>query len=216
MPALEHLHFTCGFGAGESLEQLECFVGRQRVADVAKVDAAHQLSRTHVHQQFPQWLALELRPQVPNGIDDRSGRQVHRALLRADPAQLRIAGDVTVKRAHVGSELGNVAPDQQRLQGSDGRDHDLLTAPNRERQPVTGFGAIRVQNHVRCAVIRVGIHRVRAVEQARSRKANVSHLEGLNCRHASHYRTFFRGLQRFAVAGRLLSRPTTKWLSLAV
>ena len=47
-----------------------------------------ELLGRHVGEQLPQRLALDLGPQVPDGVDHRAGRQVDDALLGPDPAQL--------------------------------------------------------------------------------------------------------------------------------
>ena len=53
------------------LEELDRFVRRQRVGDVAEVDARHELPRRHVGQQLPDRLPLGLRVEIPDGVDDR-------------------------------------------------------------------------------------------------------------------------------------------------
>src|SRR5262249_9769212 len=52
-------------------EERERLVRGERVVDVAKVDAGNDLLGRQVGEQLPERLALELRVEVPDGIDDR-------------------------------------------------------------------------------------------------------------------------------------------------
>ena len=70
-------------------QQVERLLGREGVRDVAEVDARDELLGGHVGEQLPERLALALRPQVPDRVDDRGRREVDDALLRAEPAELR-------------------------------------------------------------------------------------------------------------------------------
>ena len=67
---------------------------RDRVGQVAEIDDADDLLRRHVGDQPPDRLAGLLGQQVPDGVDHRAGGQMHGALVRADPAQLAVAGQV--------------------------------------------------------------------------------------------------------------------------
>ena len=92
-----HLCFALGTRVGVALQELNRFLRRDRVGEVAEVDAADDLLRAHVGHELPQRLALGARPQVPHGVDQRGGGEVDRALLRPDPAQLRVAGDARAR-----------------------------------------------------------------------------------------------------------------------
>ena len=109
----------------------------ERVGDVSEIDASHDLLRTHVDEQLPQRLALDLRPEIPHGVDDRRGREVEHALLWADPAKLRIANDSPPERAHVGGDLLEGQADDERGQRLRGGHAQLVAASDRERQPVS-------------------------------------------------------------------------------
>src|SRR5581483_5178772 len=74
-------------------EDLERLVTRERVLDVAEVDAGHQLLRRQVDEELPQRLALELRVQIPHRIDDGRGGEVDDALLRPEPAKLGVGDE---------------------------------------------------------------------------------------------------------------------------
>lgn len=69
-------------------EDLERLLGGEGVGDVAEVDQVDNLRGRHVGDDAPDGLSERLGPQVPDGIDDGTEREVDDALLRADPAQL--------------------------------------------------------------------------------------------------------------------------------
>ena len=73
----------------------------------------------------------------------------------------------------------DVEAHHQRPQRVDGRHDHLRPAPDREREPVAleAVAGVGAQDHVRRRVVRVGVHRVRAVERARGREAEVDDLE---------------------------------------
>ena len=101
------------------------------------------------------------------------------ALLRAEPAQLAVGDEAPPEAAHVGDDPLERAADDERLERASRRDADLGAATARERQPVP-FEAVvgsRAQNDVRGRVVGIGVHRVRAVEPARRREANVARFE---------------------------------------
>ena len=72
-------------------QDLERFLGRYRVGDVAEVHATHELLRAHVHEQLPEWLAFGFGVEVPDRVHYSGGSQVYDALLGADPLQLAVA-----------------------------------------------------------------------------------------------------------------------------
>ena len=96
-----------------------------------------------------------------------------RALFRADPAELAVAGERPPERRHVGGDVGEREPDNQRLQGLDGGDADLVAAPAGEGQavPLQAF-VTGMQGDVGGGVIRAFVHRVRAVEGQGGRNAD--------------------------------------------
>ena len=145
-------------------EQPDRLLRCQRVGHVAEVDARHELFWSHVDQQSPQRLALGLRVQIPHGVDDGRRRQVDDAFLRTDPAELTVAGDVPPPLAGVLGKLFESLSDDERLERLAGRHTKLVASPDRERDPVAFVIAVGVQSHVDTRVIRIGVHRVRAVE----------------------------------------------------
>src|SRR5690606_29748380 len=80
-----------GFGP---LPARDGLITGQYVGKVAEVDNGGDLFRREFGHQLPDGLALLLGQKVPEGVDDGAGGEVHGALVRADPAQLAVAGQV--------------------------------------------------------------------------------------------------------------------------
>ena len=169
-------------------EQIERFPGRQRVGDVAEVDARDEFLGREVDEQLPQRLALDLGPQVPDRVDDRGGAEVDDTLLRTEPAQLAVRDEAAPEATHVGDDRLEAPPDNERLERADRGDAHLGTATTRERQPVpldpvVGIGA---QHHIRRRIVRIGVHRVRPVERQRRREPHITSLQADNARKPAH------------------------------
>ena len=92
-------------------EDVEGLVAGERVGEVAEVDDVDDLLGRHPRQQAPQRQAGALGAQVPQGVEDGAGGHVHDALLRAEPAQLRVVDEESPGAAEVGEELFGVEPD---------------------------------------------------------------------------------------------------------
>jgi hypothetical protein len=158
-------------------QQLERLLRRQCVADVSPVHDADELLGGHVHEELPDRLARPLRGEVPGRVDHRAGRHVHDALLGAEPAQLRVAGQLSVEAAEVQTEVGDVTADDVRRERMDRRRLHLVAASYREREPVPVRTLVGTQDDVRRGVVGVRVHRVGPVERRRRREANVAHVE---------------------------------------
>ena len=65
------------------------------------------------------------------------------ALLRAQPAQLIVDGEVAIETAEIAEDLGEPAPDDVMLESANGGDADFVPASIREGQTVAGEAAIR-------------------------------------------------------------------------
>ena len=143
-------------------QQLERLVGRQDISDVAKVDGGNELFGFEIDEELPQRLALPLGPEVPDGVDDRGGRQVDHTLLGSEPAELAVGGESAPEPAHVGDDVLERPSDDQVLQRSCRRDDDLGPPPVGERQPMTlqVIVGVRAQNDVGSRVVGAGVQSV--------------------------------------------------------
>ena len=166
----DRLLASCGF-APRVAEQIECFPGSQRVGDVAEVDACDKILRREIDEQLPQRLALDLGPEVPDRVDDRSGAEVDDTLLRTEPAQLAVRDEAPPEATHVGDDRLETPADHERLERANRRDAHLRPATTRERQPVTFDSVVRIgaQNQLGRPIVRIGVHRIRPVERPRGR-----------------------------------------------
>ncbi len=140
---------------------------------------ADELLGRQVDEELPERLALELRPEVPDRVDNGCGREMDHALLRAEPAELAVRHEAAPEAAHVGPDPVEALAHDERLEGMDRGDADLGAPAARERQPVTVDPVVTIgaQDHVRGGVVRIGVHRVGPVEPARRREADVVRLE---------------------------------------
>ena len=104
---------------------------------------------------------------------------MNHTLLGAEPAELAVCRKTAPEPAHVGANPIEALPDDERCEGVDRSDANLVPTACREREPVTvdAVVAIGAQGHVGGRVVRVEVQRIRAVKPARRRKANVGRVE---------------------------------------
>ena len=149
------------------------FVGCQRVGDVLEVDAGDDLLGRHIGQQLPQRLALDLGVEIPDGVDQGGRGQVDNALFRAEPAELRVAGQFA---GECGKVLGDAA---QRTAFDEAKevfergDAQLGPATERERQAVALEFRICRQDAVGGGVVGILIYSVGADRETGRREAQV-------------------------------------------
>src|SRR5207247_923835 len=122
-----------------------------------EIDARDKLLRRHIGEKLPERLALNLGPEVPDRVDHRCGSQVNGSLLRPDPAQLTVAGDIAPEGAHIRGERLQGASDDERGQRPDGGDANLVSTPDGKGQamPFQARGMVGLQNYVGRGIIRV-------------------------------------------------------------
>src|SRR5438874_429328 len=113
--------------SGLAAWQVQRFTGSQGIADVAEIDAGDKLLRRHIGEQLPERLALNLGPQVPDRVNHSGGSQVHSSLLRSDPAQLTVTGDIAPEGAHISRERLQGASGDERGQRPYGGDANLVS-----------------------------------------------------------------------------------------
>jgi hypothetical protein len=105
-------------------------------------------------------LASTFGAQVPQGVEHRTSRHVHDALLGAEPPQLGVAGQLTTEISQSVQRLLDVASDDPAAEGPDGYGLDVVAASGREDEavalmPVSG---IRRDDHVGRGVVRRRVH----------------------------------------------------------
>ena len=118
------------------LEEGDRLGWREGVLDVPEVDRRDELLGRQIDEEAEERLALALRPEVPDGVDDGCGREVDHALLGAEPAELPFGREASPEAAEVGGDLLERAADHEVLERAHGRDDDLGPAPVREGETV--------------------------------------------------------------------------------
>jgi hypothetical protein len=109
---------------------------------------------------------------------------VHRAFVRSDPAQLTVAREAAPEAAHVLANPVEIEADDELSQRLDGGTADFIATSDGEREPVPFEPRpVRLEDHVRRGIIRMGIHRIRPVERARGGEA---HVENAHVADAGH------------------------------
>ena len=126
---------------------------------------------------FQTGLLRHLGLQIPHRVDDRRHRQVDDALLRPEPAQLRVAGERPPERRRGGDDLVEVAADHQRLEGANRRDAHFVAAADREREAVPLETAVGLKDHVGSGVVGILVNCVRPVASERGRKSEIDNLQ---------------------------------------
>ena len=169
-----HLRAALVLAGGALLEQLARRAGVDRVGEVLERDGLDELLGCEVGDEPPQRLALGARPHVPHRVDDRGGGEVDDALLRAEPAQLRVARDAAEDLAGVGADLVEVEALHARGERLDGGHAQLVAAAFGEREAVALEPVVGGERDVRRRVVGVGGHRVGAVEALRGGEADVA------------------------------------------
>src|SRR6266536_2684530 len=154
----------------------------QDIGDITEIDAGDKLLRGHIGEQFPERLALNFGPEIPDRVDHCCGGQVNSSLLWSDPAQLTVASDIPPEGAHIGGERLQSVSDNERGQRPDGGDANLVSTSDSKghAMPFQASGMVGLQNHVGCGIIRVVIHGIRASQGPRRRKTNLICLDTNN------------------------------------
>src|SRR5918998_765186 len=96
------------------------------------------------------------------------------ALLGPDPPELAVPRNVAPEGAHVLRERLEGSPDNQRGEGLDGGDAQLVAAPDGEGEAVPLEVGVRLQDRVGRRVVRGLVHGVRAVEVLGGREPYVA------------------------------------------
>ncbi len=170
------------FGVTQDAQRI---LAGERVGQVAEVHEVDELLRRHPGEELPERETCALGLDVPQGVDHGADRHVHDALLRAEPAQLRVADELAEGAAHVVQQRLELATDEVAGEGVDRRDLHVVAAADREDEGVALDLVVRVgaYDHVGRRVVGVGVHRIRAVEAERCGKADVC---GVECDDPGH------------------------------
>ena len=159
-----------------SSQQLQRLVGRQRVGDVAEVDAGRRSARGVMS-------ASSFHSGLPSALAHRSQTALTSAAVArwmtpfSGPSQRSWLSPVSARQnaAQVGGDrLERAADDERRRARGSPATHDLVAAADREGQAVTLQSIVRrSEDHVGGRVVRRRVHRVGAGQGARGGEAHV-------------------------------------------
>jgi hypothetical protein len=181
--------FLFALGARRCLlaEELESLVRRQCIGDVAEGDEADDFFGREIGQQLPDRLADGLGPEVPQRVDQRSGRQMQYAFFRTDPAELTVVGEAIPVATEVGDDLLEPLADDERSEGVDGGDAELVAAADGEGETVPfQTGGIGVEDDVGGRIVGVRMH---GVGTGQGKRGGEAHIEGLDLGDRGGHRT---------------------------
>jgi hypothetical protein len=165
---------AAGLGVAQDLKGL---VTGEGVLEAAEVDQVDQLLRGELGQQPPDRFSGTAPVEVPDGVDDRRSGRVDGPLLRAQPAQLAVAGQPPGEAAEIGQYLLHRQLYDQRGQVPYGGDLDVVAASHGEGESVTLVRGARTDRHIGGRVVGLGVPGVGAVELPGGREPDVEGLD---------------------------------------
>ncbi len=153
------------FAAFGFLENCERLVPGQHVSEITVINDIGDFFCAHISHQLPHRLAGFLGQQIPHRVDNGAGGEMHCTLVGADPAQLAVAGQMPPIFARVLSDRGKIGADDEVTHRFDGHAANIVAPADGEGQPVAfKTRLIRVENDISRRIIRVGVHRIGAVQ----------------------------------------------------
>ncbi len=159
---------------GRTGEDVQGLIRREHVGEVAEIHDADEVFRAHAGNEPPDGLSGVLGPEIPHRVDDRSGGEVHGALVGPDPPQLAVSRQVAPEAGRVLPDPVEVEAHDEMLHGEDGRTADVVAAADREGEAVPfEAGPVRLQDHVGGGVVGIRVHGVRPVEGGRGRETQI-------------------------------------------
>ncbi|MNX80155.1 hypothetical protein D3C86_1118060 [compost metagenome] len=195
-------------------EDRERIVTGQHVRQIAIIDDICDFFRAHVGDKLPHRLARLLCQQIPYRIHNGAGGEMHRALVRADPAQLAVARQMPPIFAGVLGNGGKIGADHQMTHRFDGHAADVIAAADGEGQPVAfETRLIGIENDISRRIIRVGVHRIRTVETLGGRKTQVENTQISNFGHGRSLAVSVKGNRSIVVEGLFHHRPPLAFLA---
>ncbi len=155
-------------------EHRDGLVARDRVREVPEVGRVHELLRRHVDEQPPQRLAGDPRREIPHRVHHRREGEVHDALLRPEPAQLRVALELPVNGPEVRHRVLDGLADERDSALAGRFDAEVVAPPDRKRESVAlELRIVGVDHDVSGGVVAVLVHRIRAVHAQGGGKPHV-------------------------------------------
>ncbi len=138
-----------------------------------EVDEAGDAFGFHIGQQLPDRFIFNARVEIPHRVDHCSGCEVNDSLFRAEPAELRVAGELAAERAEVVRDGAERAAGCVTRQIADGIAAEIVAVTAGEGEAEAAQAVIRLENAVGCGIIGIFVDRVRTDAFPRSGKAKI-------------------------------------------
>ena len=132
------------------------------VVDVAEVDRFEELRWLHVGEELPEGLAFGAGVEVPDGVDQGSGGEVDDSLFGAEPAELRVVGELAGEGAEVVGDGAEGAVDDVAGEVADGLDDEIGAAAEGEGEAVAFEGGVGFEDAIGGGVVGVFVDGVGA------------------------------------------------------
>ncbi|SPU56781.1 Uncharacterised protein [Brucella melitensis] len=183
-------------------QNFDGFIARQHIGQITIIHDIGDFFRRKLRDQPPDRLSRLFRKQIPDRVDHSAGGKVHGALLRADPAQLAVTRQVMPELAGGGTDFIKRSPHDQMAHGQDRMAANIVTAADGEGKAVPFQRLIiRIEDDIGRRIVRVGIHRIRAVQTLRRRKAQVENAQIGDFRHCVSIISYRRARSASAIRG---------------
>ena len=154
-------------------QNLDGFLRSEGIGQVAEVESRNELFGLHLGKEQPERLAGALGFEVPQSRKHGTDCHMFNALLRAEPAQLRIAHEHIPCETHVVEQFLDVTSDEGFGHGVDGSDDDIIAAADGEDESIAGITGICGDDNIGRGIIRIGVHGVGAGEGGRCRESEI-------------------------------------------
>ena len=154
-------------------QNIDGLLRSEGVGQVTEVKRRDELFRLHLGKEQPERLAGALGLEIPQSRKHGADGHVLDALLRAEPAQLRIAHEQIPCETHVVEQFLDVTTDKGLGHGVDGPDDDIVATADGEDESIAGITGIRGDDDVGGGVIRIRVHGIGARERGRCREPEI-------------------------------------------
>jgi len=155
------------------LEQRDGFVAGESVVDVMEVDEAGNAFGLHIGQKLPERFAFSSGVKIPHSVDQCGGCKVNDSLFRAEPAELRVAGELLAERAEIVRDGAERAAGGVPRQIADGIAAQIVAVTAGKGETEAAQVAIRFEDAISGGIVGIFVNRVRTDAFPRSGKAKI-------------------------------------------
>jgi hypothetical protein len=160
-------------GVARGGEDVEGFLRVEGVVDVAEVYGGEELLWLHVGEELPDRLIFGLGIEVPDGVDEGSGGEVDDAFFGAEPAELRVVGELAAEGAEVVGDRAEGAIDNVAREVLERLDDEICAAAEGEGESVAFEAVVGFEDAVGGGVVGVLVNGVGADLLARGWEAEI-------------------------------------------